>query len=61
MKKSLTALIAAAFAAASFGVSAAPFANESGARAGALQLDVKAKKKSGKKKAPKKNTAAPKK
>lgn len=58
MKNPLTALIAVAFSATAFGVWAAPLAGETSAHASTLQLDVKAKKKSGKKKTPKKNTAA---
>ena len=58
MKKSLSMLVAAAFAAASFGATGAPLANETlFSSAGALQLDVK-EKKGAKKKGSKKKGAA---
>ena len=58
MKKSLSLIVAAAFAAVSFGATAAPLTNETlFSNAGTLQLDVKDKK-AGKKKGSKKKGAA---
>ncbi len=58
MKKALSLIVAAVFAAASFGASAAPLANETlFSNAGALQLDVKEKKAAKKKGSKKKGTA----
>lgn len=58
MKKSLSLIVAAVFAAASFGATAAPRVNETlFSSAGVLQLDVK-EKKAAKKKGSKKKSAA---
>ncbi len=58
MKKSLSLIVAAAFATASFGATAAPLANETlFSSAGTIQLDVKDKKAAKKKGSKKKGTA----